>query len=258
MRFYISVDYMDSIFLYTLGSVFLVSIMSFVGVFTLAMKTKHLEKILLFLVSFSAGALFGDTFIHLLPEAVNEFGFGLEVSLYLLLGIILFFIMEKFICWRHCHIPTSTHHPHPIATMNLIGDFVHNFIDGLVIAASYMASIPLGIATTIAVLLHEIPQEIGDFGILIHGGFSKKKAIMFNFLSALAAVLGALIALYIGITSEHMLSVLIPFAAGGFIYIAGSDLIPELHKETNPKKSIIQLLAMLLGIGVMMALVLVG
>lgn len=243
---------------YSLGSVLLVSLITFVGLFTFPMKERALEKVLLFLVSFSAGALFGDAFIHLLPEAVEAEGFSMSVSISLLGGIMVFFILEKFIHWRHCHIPTSEHHPHPVAFMNLVGDGVHNFIDGLVIGASYMASIPVGIATTLAVVLHEIPQEIGDFGVLLHAGYTKKKALFFNFMSGLTAVAGVLVALYVGESAADITSFLIPFAAGGFIYIAGSDLIPELHKETNPAKSAVQLIAFIAGIGVMLLLLLVG
>lgn len=246
---------MYDVWAYSLGSVLIVSIVSFVGLFTISVSEKGMKNSLLFLVSFSAGALFGDAFIHLLPEAAEE-GFTLYISLITLGGVIVFFILEKFIHWRHCHIPTSKSHPHPLAFMNLIGDGVHNFIDGLVIAGSYLASIPVGIATTIAVILHEIPQEIGDFGVLLHAGFSRKKALFFNFLSAMTAVFGATVALIIGSGTANMSNFLVPFAAGGFIYIAGSDLIPELHKETEPKKSAVQLLAFVAGIGVMMMLLL--
>ncbi len=249
---------MIDVWLYSLGSVFLVSLVSLIGLFTFPMNERTLRKILLFFVSFSAGALFGDAFIHLLPEAAEDFGFSLTVSLSLLGGIIVFFILEKFIHWRHCHIPTSEEHPHPVAFMNLVGDGVHNFIDGLVIGGSYLASVPIGIATTIAVVLHEIPQEIGDFGVLLHAGYSKKKALFFNFLSALTAVAGTALALLAGESTAAITSFLLPFAAGGFIYIAGSDLIPELHKETNPKKSVVQLIAFIAGIGVMMGLLAVG
>ena len=144
---------------------------------------------------------------------------------------------------------------HPYALMNLVGDGVHNFIDGLIIGASYLASIPIGIATTVAIVLHEIPQEIGDLGVLLHGGFSRNKALFFNFLIALFAVLGAIIALLLGSVVEGLTGFLLPFAAGSFIYIAGSDLIPELHKEVKASKSFIQFLIFLLGVGVMLGLV---
>jgi zinc and cadmium transporter len=138
--------------------------------------------------------------------------------------------------------------------MILTGDMVHNFIDGLVIGASYMVSIPVGVATTIAVVLHEIPQEIGDFGSLIYGGFSRFKALLYNFISALAAVLGAILVLTLSFNSESLVAILVPFAAGGFIYIAGSDLIPELHKNRNRTIIIWQIITFVLGIGMMFSL----
>lgn len=140
--------------------------------------------------------------------------------------------------------------------MNLIGDGLHNLTDGMVIAGSYYVSIPIGIATTLAVIFHEIPQEIGDFGVLLHAGFSKTKALFFNFISALAAVIGAVIVLLVGIKFNNFEVFIIPFTAGGFIYIASSDLIPELHKETKPWKSFAQLIGIVLGILIMFALLL--
>jgi len=226
-----------------------------VGVFTFAIKPARLKKILLFFVSFSAGALFGDAFIHLLPEAAKELGFGLPFALSILAGILLFFGLEKFMHWRHCHIPTTKDHPHPFGMMNLIGDGLHNFIDGVLIAAAYMADSSIGIATTIAVLLHEVPQEIGDFGVLLHAGFSKAKALMANFVTALLALLGAVITLLIGAQNAAFIHLILPFAAGGFIYIAGADLIPELHKESESlPKSIFQFIWIILGIIVMIGL----
>lgn len=242
---------------YTLISVLIVSLISLVGILTLSLKANTLKKLLIYFVSFSAGALLGDVFIHLLPEIIEENGFGFNISAYILFGILFSFLIEKVIQWRHCHHPTTKEHQHPFAIMNLVGDFLHNFIDGLIIGASYLASIPVGIATTIAVILHEIPQEIGDFGILLHGGFSKGKALFFNFVTALSAILGAVISLVLAASVENSLLFLIPFAAGNFIYIAGADLIPELHKyEFTTKNSILQLITIILGVMVMMALLL--
>ncbi len=207
------------------------------------------------MVSFSAGGLFGDAFIHLIPEAVEEAGFGVDVSIFILSGIIVAFVVEKFIRWRHCHILTSDEHPHSFAYMNLVGDGVHNFIDGLIIGGSYMVSIPLGAATTLAVIFHEIPQEIGDFGILLYGGFTKSRALLFNLLTATTAIIGAIASLILGYYAEGFILFLVPFAAGEFIYIAGSDLVPELQKETNPSKSIFQLIAFLFGVLVLLSIV---
>ncbi len=249
-------NFMTQTIFYTILSVLLISLVSLISIFALSIKERALHRFLTYMVSFSTGALFADAFVHLLPEIVEEYGFTLKISLFVLAGILFSFIIEKFIHWRHCHHTEHEQgHIHSFAYMNLFGDGVHNFIDGLIIGASYLVSIPVGIATTLAVVLHEIPQEIGDFGVLLHGGFSKKKAIFFNFLTALTAIIGAIIALTLGSYSEHLTLFLIPFAAGSFIYIAGSDLIPELHKETNTKKSILQLFALILGALVIMSLI---
>lgn len=238
-------------------SVLVVSLISLIGILTLSLSDKKLKKIFIYLVSFAAGGLIGDVFLHLLPEAAEELGLGVTTSLLIILGMLSSFAVEKFFQWRHCHIPTSQEHPHSFAYMNLFGDSVHNLIDGLIIAGSYLASIPLGIATTIAVVFHEIPQELGDFSVLLYGGFQKKKAIAFNFLTALTAVIGAVIALVAGSSITGFVPLLIPFAAGNFLYIAGSDLIPEIRKDNpEPKKSVLQMTSIILGVIVMLLLLL--
>ncbi len=248
---------MTVVWLYSLVSVVIVSLISLVGVLAFSLKEENLKKVLMYFVSFSAGGLFGHAFIHMIPEAVGENGFGLQVSLYILIGIVTSFVVEKLLQWRHCHVPTSEEHPHSFAYMNLFGDAVHNFIDGLIIGGSYLASIPLGVATTLAVVLHEIPQEIGDFGVLIYGGFNRSRAIFFNFSTAFTAILGTIVALSMGFLIQDFIPFLIPFAAGNFIYIAGSDLIPELHKEESGLlKSTLQLTAFILGVLILFSLVL--
>ena len=137
--------------------------------------------------------------------------------------------------------------------MNLLGDALHNFMDGLIIAGSYLTSIPLGVSTTLAVVLHEIPQEMGDFSVLLKGGFTKSKALLYNFLTALSALLGALLVFIVG-NVPSLVDAIVPFTAGGFIYIATADLIPELHKETLPTKSLVQLFGFVVGIVIMFAL----
>lgn len=243
------------VLLYALGSVIIISLISLIGLLTISINIKKLQKIILYLISFAAGAMFGDAFLHLIPETVAEVGFGLNVSFSILGGIVLGFIVEKVIHWHHCHVPHTHNHPHPhphtFAWMNLVGDAVHNFLDGLVILAAYLISIPVGIATTLAVAFHEIPQEIGDFGVLIHGGFSKKKALFLNFLTALTALLGVALGFFLYNQIEGLAILIAPFAAGMFIYIAGSDLIPELNKEKKLGKSLLQLFTFVLGIFVM-------
>ncbi len=240
---------------YAILSVFFVSLLSLVGFFVLPFNKEKLNKVLIYFVSFAAGTLLGDAFIHLIPEAYEKIGICFQVALYVLSGIVAFFILEKFVHWRHCHKVPSDKHPHPFSYVILTGDTVHNFIDGLIIGASYLVSIPVGIATTLAVIFHEIPQEIGDFGSLVYGGFSKKRALLLNFMTALTAVLGAVLVLTLG-ENEGLVNFLVPFAAGGFIYIALSDLIPELHKHTEAKKSFWQLITFILGIGLMALLLL--
>ncbi len=241
---------------YSLVSVFVVSLISLVGILTFSLKVEKLKKALTYLVGFSSGALFGDTFIHLIPEAMEQGGSELQMPFFAILGIIISFSVERFLQWRHCHIPTSGDHPHTFAYMNLFGDAIHNFIDGIIIGASYLAGIQIGIATTLAVVFHEIPQEIGDFGVLIYGGFHKSRALLFNFLTALTAVVGTIVALSLGIFAESFIPPLIPFAAGNFIYIAGSDLLPELRKdEPALVKSILQLVSFVVGVAILASLV---
>ncbi|MEK9165727.1 MAG: ZIP family metal transporter [Patescibacteria group bacterium] len=238
--------------IYIFLSVIIVSALSFVGVLSLAISVKKLKKIIIFLVSLSAGTLLGGAILHLLPEVIEKHGSILSIWLWFFSGIIIFFILEKMICWRHCHIQTSGEHPHYVGLMNLMGDGLHNFIDGMVIAGAFFVSNQLGIITTIAVIVHEIPQEIGDFGVLIHAGYSRSKALFLNFLTALTSVLGAGIAILIGSQIENFTAVIIPLTAGGFIYIATADLMPELKKDTGLLKSLGQLGSILLGVGIML------
>jgi zinc and cadmium transporter len=239
---------MEQSTLYILISVALVSIISFIGVLTLIIKKKDLNNVLTLLVSLSIGTLLGSSFLHIIPE-ISEDGFTITHSIFILLGIILFFALEKFIRWQHCH--TSHPQKHPVGIMNLAADAIHNFLDGIIIAAGFLTSTPLGIATSIAVILHEIPQEIGDFGVLLYSGYSKVKALLFNFLIALTSVLGALLTIYLTSYITNITKFLIPIAAGGFIYIASSDLIPELHKQEDIRKSVKELMFIILGIVLM-------
>lgn len=246
-----------SVWTYSFVSAVIVSLVSLLGIATLWLRDDILKKILIYFVSFSAGAMLGDVFFHLLPE-ISENGISVEASAFVITGIASFLVLEKIIHWRHCHIPISDEHVHPLAIMNLLGDLVHNFIDGLIIGASYIISVPVGIATTLAVILHEIPQELGDFGVLLHGGYTKAEATIFNFLTALTAIAGVAVTLALSRSVENLTMFIVPFAAGGFIYIAGSDLIPELHKEVDYKKSIVQIISFAFGAAVMLALTALG
>jgi len=233
---------------YIILTTFAIALIAFIGVFTLAMREQLLNKILIILVSFSAGALMGGAFLHLLPESIEKSG-NANILIFVLVGFVLFFIIEKVLHWRHCHKGKCD--VHTFHYMNLIGDSVHNFIDGLIIAASFMVSIPLGFTTTIAIAAHEIPQEIGDFGVLIYGGFEKKKAIVLNFIVALTVVAGGIIGYFISKSIEQVAVYLLPFAAGGFIYIAATDLVPEIKKELDIKKSMATIFVFICGILIM-------
>jgi|SRR3989344_100973 len=250
--------------LYAIISVIIVSLISFVGIFTLAIGEKRLHKILMVLVGLSAGTLLGDAFLHILPEIAEKQSFTLTVSLLILGGVLIFFILEKSIHAHHYGAPKDNHISHKpakskkahLGSLIMLGDGLHNFLDGLAIAGSYLISLPVGIATTIAVVMHEIPQEVADFGVLLYSGFSKGKALWYNFLSALTAVLGTILGLLVGNRVESAAWYILPFTAGGFLYISCASLIPELHKECGWKESLWQILAFVAGIGIMVALLL--
>lgn len=238
---------MVSLAVYVFGSVLLVSLMSLLGIAALGMDDAFLHRTVFYLVSFAAGTLFGTAFLHLLPHAAEQHVFDVRTGLYLLSGVVLLFLVENYVHWHHEHRLPQTD-VQPFSYMILLGDSVHNIIDGVIIAAGYLASIPLGVATTIAVMLHEIPQEIGDFAVLIHGGFSFWKAVLYNFVSALTALIGAGVILYITGSVGGINRVLLPFAAGAFIYIAGTDLLPELRQEDEQTITLLQMAVFALGI----------
>lgn len=242
---------MEKLFYIVISTLF-ISLASLLGVFTLSIKEKKLSKILLFLISLSAGGLMGGAFLHLLPEASEKLN-NETMYLIVLISFVLFFLLEKLLHWRHCH-KGHCHVHTTFGYMNLFGDAVHNFIDGLVIASTFLIDIQLGIVTSFAIALHEIPQEIGDFGVLLYSGFTRRKALLFNFLVAVASVFGGIIGYYLSFQIDNMTSYLLPFAAGGFIYIAASDLMPEIRKETSLHKSLISFAVFLIGI-IMMYLV---
>jgi zinc and cadmium transporter len=239
---------------YSLLSVIGVSLISLLGILALLLH-QDVKKITFLLVSFAVGGLFGDAFIHLIPESFEEIDSKLALALYVLLGIMIFFVVEKFLRWRHCHLSEDENHVHPVVAMNLVGDAVHNLIDGMVIGASYLVSVSLGLTTTLAIVLHEIPQEMGDFGVLVHGGLSVKKALLFNFLSATTAIIGTVLSLAVGPHVQGYTVALVPITAGGFIYIAGSDLLPELQHDVKVGRSLLQFFLILIGIGIMALLV---
>ncbi|MDQ5951280.1 MAG: zinc and cadmium transporter [Patescibacteria group bacterium] len=229
-------------------STFLISMGALAGAFTLALNRKRLQTILLSLVSLSAGTLMGGAFLHLLPESLELFDTE-QVFLFTLLAFVGFFLIERVLHWHHCH--DSEHEKHTIGFMNLIGDGVHNFLDGLILAAAYSVDIQVGIATTIAVALHEIPQEISDFGVLLHSGYKVKQALILNFSVALLIVAGGVVGFFMAEMTETISGYLMPIAAGGFIYIAAADLLPEIRQERKLKNSLLHISIFIIGIMMM-------
>jgi len=225
-------------------------LVALVGAFSLLISSKSLNKILLFLVSISVGALIGGALFHLIPEAIEELSL-IKTFLIGFLGILVFYSVESYLHWHHCHKQGHCDE-HPYTHLILYGDAVHNFIDGLIIASSFIISLPLGFLTSFLIIAHELPQEIGDFGVLIYGGFTKRKALFYNFLSQLTSVLGGILGYYF-LGLHNYAIYLLPFAAGGFLYIAVGDLIPEVFKEKNWKKIIINLLGIILGLAVLIS-----
>jgi zinc and cadmium transporter len=237
---------MDQILINSIIATIVISLLSLIGVITFFINKKIISKISICFVAFSTGALIGGAFLHLLPEAI-ELSDSLKPFLFLILGLSVFFVLERYLKWHHCHKNNGCE-VHTFTYMSLIGDGLHNFIDGLVVVSAFAISKELGVATAFAVAAHELPQELGDFGLLFHGGFSKIKALFWNFVSSLTAIAGAVVG-YFMISSFHdITSFFLPFAAGGFLYIAMSDLIPELHKEPKMSKSIFNFMLFAVGI----------
>jgi zinc and cadmium transporter len=235
----------------TLAAIALVSSIPLVVAVVLPREPASLQRIVRLLVAFAAGALLGAAFLHILPESFAQAASpGLAGGL-ALVGFLAFFVLERHL-WRHRHgdVHTNENELPPLAALNVLGDAVHNVIDGMAIGAAFLTSPSLGVATSVAVALHEVPQEIGDYGVLLHAGLSRRRAIGWNLVSALAAFVGGVLVLLVGSYVAHLSATLLPIAGGGFIYIAASDLVPELMTGSGKERSVALLLAMLLGIAV--------
>ena len=255
-------------------SVFALSVASLAGALTLSLGRGRLERVIFLLVAFAVGAMLGGALLHLIPESYERFGGGPETGLLVLAGVLAFFVLEKFLHWRHQHgapeaLAGATGHSHhpapaagrggaddgaaPFALVALAGSVAHNLIDGAIVAAAYLVSIQTGVVTTLAVMLHEIPQEIGNFGVLVYGGYPPRRALLYNFGAGLAGLVGAAVVLTLGTRVDGLADGLLPVTAGAFLYIAGSDLIPELNRRHSypASKAVGQLVMMVLGIAVM-------
>jgi zinc and cadmium transporter len=224
------------------------SCIALVGAVTLVLKQQTLDKIILPLVAFAAGSLIGGAFLHMIPAGISSYGNTTTYYLWILLGFTIFFCLEQFLHWHHCQ-HQATDQKRPLTYLILIGDGLHNYIGGLAVAGTFLIDIRLGIMAWLAAAAHEIPQELGDFAVLIHGGWEKRKALLFNVLSALTFLLGGISAY---IASHHLdVAFLLPFAAGNFLYIGASDLVPEVNKQQNTSIALLHFLAFALGIGLM-------
>ncbi|MFX0029728.1 MAG: ZIP family metal transporter [Candidatus Hermodarchaeota archaeon] len=264
--------------------IFFISLLSLIGLFMISIKEKTLDRILFILIAFATGTILASALFDLIPESIhhleelNAEGADIALSLvfsFIIIGFVVFFIIERFIYWFHGHAHekednyvcyesmagngdltiSGEREIKSFAFLNLIGDGLHNFLDGVIIMVAFLSSIRNGIVVTLAVLFHEFPQEIGDFGILLYGGFSKKKALFFNFSSALVALLGGLLAFMLSESIEIFNLFFLAFSGGGFLYLASTELMPELIKEKDMKKSIIQAMIFLGGIILIMLLV---
>lgn len=252
---------MNQPFWWAFGSALGVSLLSLATLATIPLRENSVQKVVFFLVSLAAGALFGDAILHLFPEIFRTTQNPVHSSLWVLVGIFASFVLEKFLRWRHEHGLEGHEghaHIHPVGRILLVSDGLHNLMDGILIGASYQASYSVGVATTLAVILHELPHEIGDFGVLLHSGYSRSKALIFNFLSACISIVGVIIAFAFTSAVRDFPAIALPITAGTFLYIAGSNLTPELHKESAPIKSLMQFISLLAGVGLMLLLLLIA
>ena len=228
----------------TLLATVLDSLVGLVGIFSLYISDRELQKIVRWLVAFAAGAMLAGALIHMIPKAMMALHYPWtgEVAI---LGFLTFFFLERYLYWHHCH-ETSPCEVHPVTALTILGDSLHNFIDGIMIAAAFLTDALTGWITTLLIIAHEVPQELGNFSVLLFGGLKKKEAILWTFFSQATCILGGLLGWFF--TPQWLKAPIIAFAAGGFLYIAAADLIPELHKERDRKKMTEATLWLLLGV----------
>ena len=225
------------------------SALALVGTVTVLLPPPTLERVLLPIVGLAAGSLLGGAFFHMLPESVDALGNGLGIYLALVAGFLVFFVLEQFLHWHHCHRAEHTEH-RPLGYLILLADGLHNLIGGLAVGGAFVVDIRVGVVTWLVAAAHEVPQELGDFGVLVHSGWRRRSALMWNFASALTFLVGALIAYTLAGRIE--VAYLLPFAAGNFIYIAAADLLPEITSETRTRDKLETSATFMLGLAVLL------
>jgi len=235
-------------FFWIVASGMLMSTIALVGSVTLVLQETTLKKLLLPLVALAAGTLIGGALFHMIPASVEKLGNDFSIYIWIVVGFALFLGLEQFLHWHHCHRAPSQHRP--LTYLILVADAVHNFIGGLAVAGAFLIDVNVGISTWLAAAAHEVPQELGDFGILVHGGWSKGRALLYNFLSALTFLVGGLVTYAASFNFD--MTLLLPFAAGNFIYIAAADLIPEIKHEETAATNIVHFLSFLLGLALLL------
>lgn len=235
--------------LWIVGGGIAMTAIGLVGAVTLLLSSAALQRLTLPLVAFAAGSLLGGAFFHMIPESAARAGDSVAIYFWILAGFTAFFALEQFLHWHHCH-KADADCRRPLTYLILIGDGLHNFVGGLAVASAFIVDVRLGIATWLAAAAHEVPQELGDFGVLIHGGWTKAKALAFNVLSASTFLIGGVLAY--GLSAELELEFLVPFAAGNFIYVAASDLVPEVNKHRDLRTSAIHFVAFAAGLALLL------
>ncbi|MGA8248789.1 MAG: ZIP family metal transporter [Nocardioides sp.] len=230
------------------------SALALVGIASVLVRESLFRRLVMPLVALAAGALLGGAMFHMLPESVAVIDDPLLVFVWVVAGLFVFHVLEQFLHWHHCHRPVSEHRP--LGYMILAADGLHNLIGGVAVGSAFMLDVRLGLVTWVVAAAHEVPQELGDFGILVHSGWSTRQALMFNFASALTFPMGGLIAY--GLAGNVDVAVLVPFAAGNFIYIAVADLLPEITTSPEPREKLIHTATFALGLGVLLAVALLA
>ncbi|MEU3200976.1 ZIP family metal transporter [Streptomyces sp. NPDC006996] len=228
------------------------SVLALVGGVALLLPERTFERVVVPLVALAAGALLGGALFHMLPESVRVLGNHLDVYVWVAAGLLSFLVLEQFLHWHHCHRPVAAHRP--LGSLILVADCLHNLIGGLAVGSAFVVDVRLGLVTWLVAAAHEVPQELGDFGILVHSGWSPRDALAFNLVSALTFPLGGVIAY--AMAGEVNVAVLVPFAAGNFIYIAVADLLPEITTSPVPREKVLHTASFVLGLAALLGVAL--